>query len=147
LGKESEWFNSVVDGAFIVVEPFEAVSGKNASMVLYPFLPWPATTRQGRLSSSPGCVSFAGIVTARFQTFGQPFGTSEHAHRLATDIHLEEERFSLTGLHAIDLRDDRMDRTSFGGGCGARLAEEQWGFALEPDQSPCNASELREAVG
>ena len=57
------------------------------------------------------------VVTTRFQTFRQLFGTAEHAHRLATDIHLEKKRFALTGFHAIDLCDDRMSRAPFSGGC------------------------------
>src|SRR5438132_8819079 len=61
------------------------------------------------------------VVTARFQTLGQLFGTAEHPHRLATDIHLEEERLALTGLHAINLGDDRRNRVPFRGRCGARL--------------------------
>ena len=30
------------------------------------------------------------VVTTRFQTFCQLFGTAEHAHRLATDMRLEK---------------------------------------------------------
>src|SRR5438309_7587301 len=47
------------------------------------------------------------VVPARFQTLGQLFGTAEHAHRLSTDVHLEEQGLALTGLHAINLGDDR----------------------------------------
>src|SRR5207253_4119093 len=51
------------------------------------------------------------VVTTRFQTLRQLFGTPEHTHRLAAYIHLEKKRFVLTGLHAINLDDDRMNRT------------------------------------
>src|SRR6266571_8257480 len=61
------------------------------------------------------------VVTTRFQTLRQFFGTAEHTHRLAADIHLEKKRIALTSLHAINLGDDRMNRTPFLGGCGARL--------------------------
>src|SRR5206468_10078229 len=53
------------------------------------------------------------VVTTRFQTLRQLFGTAEHAHRLAADIHLEKKRVALTGFHAINLGDDRMNRTPF----------------------------------
>src|SRR6266702_1072396 len=53
------------------------------------------------------------VVTTRFQTLRQFFGTAEHPHRLAADIHLEKKRIALTSLHAINLGDDRMNRTPF----------------------------------
>src|SRR5579883_50247 len=61
------------------------------------------------------------VVTTRFQTLRQLFGTAEHAHRLAADIHLEKKRVALTGFHTINLGDDRMNRASFRGRCGVRL--------------------------
>src|ERR1700739_209513 len=61
------------------------------------------------------------VVTTRFQTLRQFFGTAEHTHRLAADIHLKKKRIALTSFHAINLGDDRMNRTPFLGGCGARL--------------------------
>src|SRR5579885_723077 len=61
------------------------------------------------------------VVTTRFQTLRQFFGTAEHAHRLAADIHLEKKRIALTSLHAINLGDDRRNRTPFRGGWGVRL--------------------------
>ena len=36
------------------------------------------------------------VVTTRFQTLRQLFGTAEQAHRLAADIHLEKKRVALT---------------------------------------------------
>src|SRR6266566_4242486 len=36
------------------------------------------------------------VVTTRFQTLRQFFGTAEHTHRLAADIHLEKKRIALT---------------------------------------------------
>src|SRR6266478_4751613 len=65
------------------------------------------------------------VVTTRFQTLCQLFGTAEHAHRFATDIYLEKKRFALTGFHAINLGDDRMNRTPFRDGCGTRL-DQRW---------------------
>src|SRR5437016_14395690 len=66
------------------------------------------------------------VVTTRFQTLRQFFGTAEHPHRLAADIHLEKKRIALTSLHAINLSDDRMNRTPFLGGCGARLGRRRF---------------------
>lgn len=53
------------------------------------------------------------VVTTRFQTLRQLFGTAEHTHRLAADIHLEKKRIFLTGLHAINLGDDRVSKIPF----------------------------------
>src|SRR6184192_1111557 len=39
------------------------------------------------------------VVTTRFQTLRQLFGTAEHPHRLTADIHLEKKRVALTGFH------------------------------------------------
>ena len=70
----------------------------------------------GKMEFHPG-FDFArrNVVATRFQTLRQLFGTTEHPHRLAADIHLEKKRFALTGLHAINLGDDRMNRTPFRG--------------------------------
>ncbi len=51
------------------------------------------------------------VVTTRFQTLRQLFGTAEHTHRLAADIHLEKKRIALTSLHAINFGDDRRHLT------------------------------------
>src|SRR5437879_13011148 len=61
------------------------------------------------------------VVTTRFQTLRQLFGTAEHPHRLTADIHREKKRVALTGFHAINLGDERMNRTPFRGRCVARL--------------------------
>src|SRR5437016_12052969 len=61
------------------------------------------------------------VVTTRFQTLRQLFGTAEHPHRLTADIHLEKKRVALTGFHAINLGDERVNRTPFRGRCVARL--------------------------
>src|SRR2546429_5175624 len=41
--------------------------------------------------------------------------------RSTADIHLEKKRVALTGFHAINLGDERMNRTPFRGRCVARL--------------------------
>src|SRR5439155_15991875 len=50
------------------------------------------------------------VVTTRFQTLRQLFGTAEHAHRLAADIHIEKKRVALTGFHAFNLAGAGMNR-------------------------------------
>src|SRR5205807_2378523 len=44
------------------------------------------------------------VVTTRFQTLRQLFGTPEHAHRLAVDIHLEKKRVALTASRVRSVR-------------------------------------------
>src|SRR5439155_12066643 len=75
------------------------------------------------------------VVTTRFQTLRQLLGTAEHAHRLAADIHLEKKRFALTGLHAINLGDDRVNRTPFFGRCRARNHDSPFLDLLEKTHS------------
>src|SRR5580704_614245 len=75
------------------------------------------------------------VITTRFQTLRQLLGTAEHAHRLAADIHLEKKRFALTGLHAINLSDDRVDRTPFRGRCVARFCR-RWFCRARRDSLP-----------
>ena len=80
------------------------------------------TNQYGKMEFHPSFdLTRRNVITTRFQTLRQLFGTAEHPHRLTADIHLEKKRVALTGFHAINLGDDRMNRTPFLGGCGARL--------------------------
>src|SRR5207248_1741786 len=75
----------------------------------------------GKMEFHPGFdLTRRNVVTTRFQTLRQLFGTAEHAYRLTADIHLEKKRIALTGLHPINLGDDRVNRTPFLGRCRAR---------------------------
>ena len=98
------------------------VNGQELFDVLVSVVALTDVHQAGKMEFHPGFdLVRRNVVTTRFQTLRQLFGTAEHAHRLAADIHLEKKRVALTGFHAINLGDDRMNRTPFSGGCGTRL--------------------------
>src|SRR5215831_2709406 len=75
-------------------EPFEAVSC-NTSMVLYPFLPWPVTTRQGKLSSNPAFVRRDVVTLGPHLNTVKPFRMFTCKLRLQFYLYAERTRISL----------------------------------------------------
>jgi DNA gyrase/topoisomerase IV subunit A len=95
---------------------WQPVNGQELLDVLVSVVALTDFHQAGKIEFHPGFdFTRRNVITTRFQTLRQLFGTAEHPHRLAADIHLEKKRVALTGLHAINLHDDRMNRTPFFG--------------------------------